>query len=203
MNKDLFFKIIAVGNKIINDSENLHPKIKEAMSNYSKDIVERINDINRNGKQNLTVINSFKNDYLIFWNESVSIETEIFWQKLEEEKVEVERKEPLKYALIKNRFQNVHQGMAARKNWNKIIEFGYINKRFTEEEIIKLKQIIDKDEKDRFELLKKCYETKKIPNTKYLRFGDSVAYFNNSNLFEKYFKSNEVVELMKIWQDCK
>jgi len=203
MNKDTFYRMIAIGDEIINESENFHLKVKEQMTNYSEYIVERINELSENGKPNLTFINSFKKDYLIFWNESVNKEAEIFWRKLEDEKIEVERKEPLKYALLKNRFQNVHQGMDARKNWNAIIEFGYINKRFTNNEIIKLEKIIDKDENDRLELLKKCFKTKKIPSTKYLRFGDSVAYFNNCELFNKYFKGEEVVELMKIWRDHK
>jgi hypothetical protein len=203
MNKETFCKIIATGSEIINDSENFHSKTKESMSKYSQDIIKRINDFSRNGKQNLTIINSFKKEYLTFWNESISKETEMFWWKLENGKIEVERKEPFKYALLKNRFQNVHQGMDANKNWHSIKEFGYINKRFTENQIIKLQEIIEKDEKERLDLLKKCFERKKIPNSKYLRFGDSVNYFNNCNLFKKYFKSEEVVELMKIWQDYK
>ena len=185
----------------MNDSENLHMKTKEAMVNYSEDIIRRIDEICKNGKQNSSIINSYKKDYLVFWNESISIESELFWQKLQLNKIEINRNERLRYALTKNRFQNVHQGMDARKNWNEIIELGYINERFTTDEIKKLDDIINKDEKDRFELLKKCYETKKIPQTKYLRFGDSVAYFNNCNLFKKYFESEQVVELMSIWKN--
>jgi len=203
MNKETFYRIIAIGDEIIIDSENYHSQTIESMINYSQYVISRINELSKNGKQNLTIINSFKRNYLIFWNESVSIEAEMFWLKLKNEKIEVERREPFKYALLKNRFQNVHQGMEANKNWNKIKEFGYINTRFSKNEIIKLQEIIEKDEKERLDFLKKCYERKKIPNRKYLRFGDSVAYFDKCNLFEKYFKSEEVVELMKIWQDFK
>ena len=203
MNKETFYKIIATGDEIINDSENFHSKTKESFANYSQDIIKRINEFSRNGKQNLTIINTFKKEYLTFWNENVSTETEMFWWKLEKEKIEVERKEPFKYALLKNRFQNVQQGMDANKNWNKIKDFGYINTRFSKNEIIKIQEIIEKDEKDRLDFLKNCFERKKIPNSKYLKFGDSVAYFNKCNLFKKYFKSEEVVELMKIWQDFK
>ena len=201
MIKEEFFRIIAIGNQIMNNSENIHLKTKVAMQNYSDDIIRRIDEICKNGKQNTSIINSYKKDYLVFWNESISIESELFFQKLQENKIEINRNERLKYALIKNRFQNVHQGMDARKNWNKIIELGYLNERFTKDEIKKLNEIINKDEKDRFEFLKKCYEKKKIPQTKYLRFGDSVAYFNNCNLFKKYFESEQVVELMSIWKN--
>ena len=50
MNKETFYKIIATGDEIINDSENFHSKTKESFANYSQDIIKRINEFSRNGK---------------------------------------------------------------------------------------------------------------------------------------------------------
>jgi hypothetical protein len=197
IDKENLFKAISIGNRIMKESKNIDSRTKEAMLNFSEDIINRVNKKCENGKPNSTLINSYKKDFLTYWCESSSLETEMFWKELKQNNIEYERKDPLFFALTKNRFINVHQGMDARKNWNDIIEFGFINERYTKEQIQKINSVIEKDENDRMEFMKKCLKNKRVPLSG-MRFADSRAYFEYCNLFTKHFDEETVKELYLI-----
>lgn len=93
--------------------------------------------------------------------------------------------------------------MEARQNWHEVRELETIKKRFTKTEIEKIDEVVANDEKNRLKLLKKCLKKKEIPQSQYLRFGDSMAYFNNCNLFSKHLTDFEVKELYTIWKNFK
>jgi len=44
---------------------------------------------------------------------------------------------------------------------------------------------------------------KAIPQTQYLKFGECMAYFGRSKLFEVYFSKEQVEELYEIWKNFK
>ena len=144
-----------------------------------------------------------KNDLLIYWNETISLETEKFWTVVKNEKLNLERKEPLKFALSKNRFRNVEQGIGARKYWNSLKSLKSIKNEYSNLEIKKIDEIIVEDEKNRIGILKKCLEKKNIPKSQYLKFGECMAYFANCRLFEEYLTEKEVNELYTIWKNFK
>jgi len=194
--KENLIKAIDIGNRIVAESNKIDTRTKQAMLYYSEDIIERIEQKCENGKTNSTFIDFFKKDFLIFWNESTCVESEMFWKELSSNNIDYERKDPLLFALTKNRFINVHQGMDARKNWKEVVEFGYIKERYTDAEIQKISEVIEKDEHDRIQLILKALKTKKIP--KGMRFSDSMAYFNNCHLFSKYLKKEEVDEIYSL-----
>lgn len=195
--KENLFKAISIGNRIMMESKNIDSGTKEAMLNFSEEIINRVNQKCENGKPNSTLINSYKKDFLTYWSESSSLETEMFWKDLKLNNIEYERKDPLFFALTKNRFINIHQGMDARKNWKDILEFGYINERYTIEEIQKINEVIEKDEIDRMEFMKKCLRNKRIP-LRGMRFNESIVYFDRCNLFSKYFDEETVKELYQL-----
>lgn len=194
--KENLFKAINIGNRISSESKNFDSRTKQAMSDFSSYVIKRVNEKCENGKVNATLINSYKKDFLVFWSESTSVESEMFWKELKSNNIEYERKDPLLFALTKNRFINVHQGMDARKNWKEVVEFGFIKERYTDIEINKINEVIEKDEYDRIQLIKKGLKTKKIPSG--MRFSDSMAYFNHCQLFSKYLKNEEVDEIYSL-----
>ncbi|MDR6762088.1 uncharacterized protein YggU (UPF0235/DUF167 family) [Flavobacterium sp. 2755] len=192
--KENLFNAIKIADQIIMESKNIDSSTKEAMLNLSKDIINRINKKCENGKANLTLINFYKKEFLTYWSESTSLETEKFWKNLKIRNIGYERKDPLFFALNKNRFINVHQGIDARKNWKDILEFGYINERYTKDQIQKINDVIEKDENDRLDFIKKCLKNERIP-LKGMRFNDSIAYFRHCNLLSKYFDEETIKKL--------
>jgi hypothetical protein len=148
-------------------------------------------------------LKSLIDTFLVSWNESIDVDTETFWSLLEKEKIVYIRKEPLRRALAKGRFRNVHEGMEACKNFNKLIDSGLLKSRYSEDELIALKQIINNDTASRVELLTTCLKSGKIPFSKYLRFGDSMAYMENCNLLKSHFSEEEVDQLLDVWRNFK
>ena len=140
---------------------------------------------------------------MIFWKESIGIDTENFWSELSNHNIDFERKDELIFALNKGRFRRVDQGMSARKSWNTLKSSKAIINRFSQTEIERITKIIEKDENTRLEILQKCLTKNSIPQTLYLKFGECMAYFGNCDLFDKYFAKNEIETLYKIWANFK
>lgn len=182
--------------KVVDSSAIFDEKTKEAFKNLSKftrDYLEKEPKIN---SYSLT---SLKNGLLTYWNESITPDSEIFWTEIKENGIDYDRKEPLRFALDKNRFRQVEQGIDARKFWTFLKTTNKIKSKFSKTEIKQIDNIISADEKTRFEILKKCLRKKKIPNTQYLKFGACMTYFNNCGLWDTYFSKTDVIELYEIW----
>ncbi len=175
------------------------PKTKEAIINQGIYWNERLNS----EQFTLTQMKSIANDILTLWNETIGIATEMFWTELKKNNIDFERKDELNFALKKGRFRRVDVGMSAKKDWSIIKDFDSIKDRFSQDEIEKISNIIDCDEKTRFEILKKCLRKKEIPQTKYLKFGECMAYMSNCGLWEKYFAKAEVEDLYDLWKSFK
>jgi hypothetical protein len=105
---------------------------------------------------------------LTYWNETVNPDTEAFWTEMKRHGVEIERKEPLQFALDKGWFRNVEQGIDARNHWSSLKHLSTVRDRYSQVEIERLDRIIEEDEKKRHEVLKKCLAKKAIPQTQYL-----------------------------------
>ena len=90
-------------------------------------------------------------------------DTEIFWQQLKNKAVDFERKEPLKFALIKNRFRTVEQSIGAKNFWTHLKKLKSITGTYSKTDIEKIDRIITDDENRRIEILKKCLSKKTIP----------------------------------------
>ncbi|CAN0584867.1 unnamed protein product, partial [Ectocarpus sp. 12 AP-2014] len=123
--------------------------------------------------------------------------------KINPENIKIERKDPLKFALEKNRFLRVELGIGARKYWAEMKTLKEITDRFSQSEISKIDGIIAEDENKRIGILKKCLAKKNIPKSQYLKFGECWAYFTNTGLFPKYMNENEMKELYVIWKNFK
>ncbi|WP_295714552.1 hypothetical protein [Mucilaginibacter sp.] len=196
---DQLLKAIEINDEVVICSTSIDDTTKCAflkLSAYIKDFLI-VNSQKRKLKSH--EINSLKNELLIYWNESVNNDVEQFWIKLKQQSIPFERKDPLRRALINNRFKRVEQGMGARNFWPVLKEMNSITQRFTESEIVRLHQIISEDEKYRLSILNKVLAHKKIFSSQYLKFGECMAYFENCKLFMVYFNENEKNELFQIW----
>lgn len=125
----------------------------------------------------------------------------MFWIELKKEKIDIERKDSLFFALDKGRFRRVDIGFSARKFWHIIKEFDSVKKRFVKSEIEEISKIIERDENARYEILFKFLKKKEIPQSQYLKFGECMAYFSFCSLFDKHFSIEETQELYDIWNN--
>ena len=194
--KQKLLKAIEIQNELVGNSNNFDNNTKEAFLNLGNYWIDRI------GKElfTLTSLKSIESDILTYWKESIGIDTELFWTELQKNNIDFERKDELNFALKKGRFRRVEIGIGARKDWSVIKEFDSIQKRFSKENIKKVDLIIDKDEKIRLEILRKCLQKKGIPQTQYLKFGECWAYMSNCEIWDKYFSKEEIEELLNIWK---
>jgi hypothetical protein len=193
--REKLLSTIQIQNDLLNDFDLFDPRTKEAIINLGIYWTERL----KSEHFTLTQLKSITNDILKMWKETIGIATEMFWSELKKNNIDFERKDELNFAMQKGRFRRVDIGMGAKKDWNVIKEFDSIKNRFSKEEIEKISNIIDLDEKTRLEILKKCLRKKEIPQTQYLKFGECMAYMSNCGLWDKYFAKTEVNELYDIW----
>lgn len=195
---DVFQKAIDIADDITKRSADLDTATKEALIQNSHWLKTSVKEKVEQGSIASAELTYLTNLFLTYWHESISVSTELFWRKIGESNLGYQRKDPLKKALEKGRFTNVHQGMEARKHWSRLIQANLLD-RFSAAEMQKLQAIIASDEQNRMRLLNKCLTKNEIPQSMYLRFGDSMAYFVKCNLFGKYFTQQEVDKLYDIW----
>lgn len=189
-----------IHDKLVNASTTFDDETKQAFKYVSKYIRDFLT---ANPKTNAYQLRTLTNELLTYWNESINRDTEKFWTELQTNNIDIERKEPLKFALTKNRFRNVEQGIDARNNWPDLKKLKSITDRFSNTEIQQIDRIIADDEQTRLDVLKKCLRKKAIPPTQYLKFGECMAYLANCRLFDKYFSTEQVEELYDIWRNFK
>jgi len=193
-----FIATIEINEQIVHQSKIMGRNVKDAfikMANSTREILEKHPKMTSYG------LLSLKSELLIYWNESINLDTEKFWLELESKGIEYERKDPLRFALNKNYFRRVEQGIEARKHWNNLSDLKTITDRFSNPEIEKITEIIQNDEKTRLSILKKCLDKNLIPKTQYLKFGECMAYFGQCELFDKNFDKTEVERLNEIWKN--
>jgi hypothetical protein len=192
-------ELIQIQNSLVNDFDFFDPRTKELLVNNGLYWLDRLN----NEHFSMTQLKSITNDFLILWRESVGVAVELFWVEVKKHSIDFERKDELVFALQNGRFRNVFVGMGARKDWGLIQNFDSIKARFSKDEIHRISEIIALDEENRVNILKKCLKKKEIPRSKYLKFGECMAYIHDCELWENFFTKNEVDDLHEIWNSYK
>ncbi len=200
---DDILKTIEIHDEIIAQSTELDEKSKRAFLNFSAHINKLLSTQDVSKKLNSYQRKSATSEFLNYWNNTISPDTEKFWAEIDTNSIKIERKDPLKFALEKNRFRNVELGIGARKYWTKLRALKVMTDRFSKAEISKIDGIIMEDENKRIGILKKCLSKKSIPKSQYLKYGECMAYFANTGLFPKYMVESEVKELHRIWKNFK
>jgi hypothetical protein len=196
--KEHILSLIEVHDRVVKDSCRMDVTTKEAFLNFTRISLEKLDR-----QLTMTQMKSLVNGILTFWQESIGVEVEKFWTELSKQNVDFERRDELKFAVSKGRFRRVDIGMAARKEWSLMKALESVQKRFSERELAIIDQVIQKDEIDRFEVLRRCLKNNEIPQSKYLKFGECMAYFAHCGLFSEYFSRDEVDQLNAVWQNFK
>lgn len=199
-NIDQLVRATEIQDRIVNASTLLDEKTKQALHNQSafvRDFLVKKPIANSYEKKMLA------SELLTYWNETVNPDTEAFWSEMKLHCVDIERKDPLRFALDKGWFRNVEQGIDARNHWSSLKQLATVRDRYTQIEIERLDEIIEDDEKKRHQVLKNCLAKNAIPQTQYLKFGECMAYFGRCNLFEVYFSAEQVERLYEIWKNFK
>lgn len=199
--KAQIIKVIEINDKIVSNSSVIDTKTKQAflaISGYTRDAA-----IGEKKNWSLTQARALLAPLLAHWNESIDVDTELFWIEIKKHSLDFERKEPLQYALNKGRFMRVDIGISAKNAWPALKKMEVIRKQYSKAEIEKIDNIISTDEQTRLTILQKCLSKKSIPQSQYLKFGECMAYFAQCQLFDKYFIKSQVDELLKIWKNFK
>lgn len=190
--REKLFRTTEIHDNLVDFLSTFDDLTKQAFKTQSKFIRDFLTS---NPKANSYQLRTLTNELLRYWNGSINPITEIFWIELRKNNIDFERKEPLRFALIKKRFRNVEQGIDAKNNWVNLKSVKSITDNFSKLEIIEIERIISADEKNRLGILKKVLIKKVIPPTQYLKFGECMAYFANCRLFDKEFTNGEIEEL--------
>ena len=93
---DIFNKILVINNDIIETSKVIDENSKKAFEYFS---IETKKILNENPKLNSYQRKSLTNEFLIYWNETISIDCEKFWNRIQQNGIELERKDPLQFLL--------------------------------------------------------------------------------------------------------
>ncbi|WP_454800920.1 hypothetical protein [Mucilaginibacter phyllosphaerae] len=190
--------IVKIQDEVLDASSTIDEATKQALRQLSAVLLTAT--VNH-PKLNAYQFKSITNELLYFWNESISANTEKFWDAIYINTQLINRKDQIKNTLLKGRFKSVEQGISARNNWELLKQTTQIRKRFQLEQINQVSQIIAADEQKRLTVLQKTLTTGYIPKTQYLKFGECMAYFANCLLFKQYFTKVETEELYRIWED--
>ena len=193
-------KTIEIRDNVVRTSTLLDDQAKQAYHQQSAFIRDILTN---NPKATSYQLKSLTSEILAYWNESINPDTETFWAEMLRNNVDLERKQPLRFALEKGRFRNVEQGIDAKNYWGSLKQLSAIKNNYTQGEIEQLDRIIEEDEKKRHEVLKNCLAKKLIPQAQYLKFGECMAYFGRCKLFDAYFSNAQVDELFTIWKNFK
>ena len=195
---DIFNKILVINNDIIETSKVIDENSKKAFEYFS---IETKKILDENPKLNSYQRKSLTNEFLIYWNETISIDCEKFWNRIQQNGIELERKDPLQFLLKNKRFKLVEQAIQFKKYWQELSDFESIKKRFTKNELEEIESLSKQDEIKRKILLHNCLKKNQIPKSKYLYFGECMAYYTQTELFNTEFSENETEKLYEIWKN--
>lgn len=197
-NLELFYALLALNEEIAIGLTNHKDKISllEAGEDWRKLLEEHRR--NYPDKFKSSTVKDVIDSFLAFWNESFSLKTERFWVEVEKRGLNVKRKKSLLNILERGRFLDIHEVISARQQWDELLSSEFIQKQFSKNEIEILKKIMLNDELKRVELFKKCLRNNRVPFLEILKFSENMAYFSKFNIYEKYFTTDEVDNIVRL-----
>jgi hypothetical protein len=200
---NLLLKAIGISDKIFAESTSLDKGTKEAfqgLNEYSKSYIE---SAMKNDKLTSFEVKSIESDFFDYWDNSINVDVEEFWDEITKNNLPFQRKSAFRELLTKGTFRQVEQWIDFYINFKNIKDSGFLNRQFTKDEVNQLNNIIENEEKNRFDLVNKCLQKKKIPFSQYLKFGESMAFLERCDLTRKYFSEAEKEEIYMIWKSTK
>ena len=209
-NLKLLYELIRIHKEVQSEK---HPKyIYPNSIEYclEENILNGINRFQKGGELNSTIIKSYIDDLLSNYRHQIGVPTEVFWNKLKYLNISIERKDPLRTILKRERFSDNFQQMEIRNNWKYLLKSNLLTPRFNMQELLKIEEIIMNHELKKVALLKRCLLNPKLVQSNYLNYGAALGYLTNGLLFdftensnillERYFDKTEIKRLEEIWQ---
>lgn len=197
-NLELFYALLALNEEIAMSLTNHKDKIGLLETGeYWRKLLEEHRS-NYPDKFKSSTIKDVIDSFLFFWNESFSLKTERFWVEVEKRGLNVKRKKSLLNILERGRFLDIHEVISAREQWDELLSSEFIQKQFSKNEIEILKKIMLNDELKRVELFKKCLRNNRVPFREILKFSENMAYFSKFNIYEKYFTTDEMDNIVRL-----
>ena len=160
--KENLIRLTEIIDKVVDSSSVLDDQTKiglKGLSMYTRTFLAQT------PKVNAYQITSLTNGLLEYWNHRIIPEIEMFWEELKKHGIELERKNPFRFALEKNRFRTVELGIDARNNWEELKKSKLLEAIYSPEEIEKIDHIIAEDERKRLAILEKYLRKKEIPRS--------------------------------------
>lgn len=191
-----FLKAIEIENRIVSNSTKINKELKAAFLKQniqSRNLIEH--GINSN-KLTASEMRSLENEFFTYWNEAINIDVEIFWTKIVQHNLPYQRKSPINELLNKGKFLHTDQWIELFNNFEELQQNGFLKKK----EFHQIQELLKQEEEKRFHLVKHCFDRKKIPFSKYLKFGEALAFLNNCSLTSNYFTEKEIEEIYQIWE---
>jgi len=187
---------IAIAKGIVGKSLVFNPKVKEGILTTTGWTEEIILKGLEEGTTTMTGLKYHLN-IIHVWDQMINIDAELYWWEIETHNLPFERKEALNFVLDKGRFLNIGQAMDARINWENLIQSGFLQKRFSEEQLAFVDNCIKTDEEKRYKMLLSCLKNGKAPNDA-SRHSASLFYMIECKLLDKYFTPEQILKLTKI-----
>jgi hypothetical protein len=149
-------------------------------------------------KFRVSTVTEIINMFLVFWNESIGLDTERFWSLAKERRLNIKRRRSLRDVIKRGRFLSVHEPMSARGQWDELMSSNYLTQQFNDAEIEELQNIMNNDEIKRANLFKKCLRNNRLADSDALRYLDNMAYFGEHNIYADHFSDEEVERIHTI-----
>jgi len=188
---------IAITKDIIGKSLAFNTKSKEGILTTTVWTEEIILKGLEEGTTTMTGLKSLLG-ILELWNVAINIDAELYWWEIETCNLPFQRKEALTFILNKGRFATVYQAMDARINWKNLVQSGFLQKRFSQDQLTFVENCIKNDEQKRYNLLSSCLKKGKYPKNAHSSYGGSLFYMIECKLIGKYFTSEQITKLMKM-----
>ncbi len=196
-------KAIELSDKIFTETKSADKQIKVALlalNEYSKCFLEAAL---KKDKLTSYQVKKIESEFFNYWDNSINEDVEIFWEQITKNNLPFKRKSAMRELLSKGRFKQVEQWTDLYTNFKNIKDAGFLNRQFKKEELEELYNLIETEEKKRFEIVNKCFQKKNIPFSQYLKFGESMAFLERCGLTTKYFSETEKEEIYEIWKSTK
>lgn len=193
-------KAIEIGKEILEKSKSIDPTIKSAFGFSSQYSINTILDCFNKNKLTLYQVKTIESEFFTYWNETISLDTELFWKEIQNNNLHFERKNPIKYLLENGRLRHVEQWIDLYNNINQLKEAGQLKLLLDDDEIIKLQELLDKEEQKRYSLVKRYHDKGSIALSNYSKFGEAMAFLERCNLTLKYFSAQEREQIYEMWQ---
>lgn len=193
--------------KIAEDTSTTSTQMTEEQMGIAQGLGAYCRDYIETGLKNgegLTMygLKTLESELFKFWSETISEDTEKFWEELAVQQLPFSRKHPIRELLDKGRLRSTEHWINLHHNLGQLEYPAFLKKQFSNTEIKAAKAILEAETQKRLKLVKKCFQKKKIPYSQYLQFGEAMAFLEHCKLTLNHFTPEQRDEIYAIWKSA-